>query len=111
MWPKRRLGQEERRTLGIIGYAFSHPMSSILFLKSMALVLGDTARTPLWYVVCTYISPQSTHTWLGDGAPEEDGYIEPSKPREEVRQDPYPLPKDFEWSTLDITDPVQVWTG
>ncbi|KAI9453987.1 N-myristoyl transferase [Lactarius psammicola] len=44
----------------------------------------------------------------GDSAPEEDGYIEPSKPREEVRQDPYPLPKDFEWSILDITEPVQI---
>jgi len=36
--------------------------------------------------------------------PEEDGYIEPSKPKEEVRQDPYPLPRDFEWSVLDITE-------
>ena len=53
---------------------------------------------------------QSAHTWPGDSAPEEDGYIEPSKPREEVRQDPYPLPKDFEWSVIDITDPAQVWT-
>ncbi|KAH9177748.1 N-myristoyl transferase [Lactarius sanguifluus] len=43
----------------------------------------------------------------GDSAPEEDGYIEPSKPREEVRQDPYPLPKDFEWSILDITEPIK----
>jgi len=40
--------------------------------------------------------------------PEEDGYIEPSKPKEEVRQDPYPLPKDFEWSVLDITEFAQV---
>ncbi|KJA27116.1 hypothetical protein HYPSUDRAFT_131980, partial [Hypholoma sublateritium FD-334 SS-4] len=36
-----------------------------------------------------------------------DGYIEPSKPREEVRQDPYPLPKDFEWTTLDMNDSAQ----
>jgi glycylpeptide N-tetradecanoyltransferase len=43
-----------------------------------------------------------------DGVPEEDGYIEPSKPQEEVRQDPYPLPKDFEWSVLDITEFSQV---
>ncbi|KAH9993757.1 N-myristoyl transferase [Russula vinacea] len=43
-----------------------------------------------------------------DGAPEEDGYIEPSKPREEVRQDPFPLPRDFEWSVLDITEPSQL---
>jgi hypothetical protein len=44
----------------------------------------------------------------GEGPPLDDGYIEPSKPREEVRQEPYPLPKDFEWSTLDINDPKQV---
>ncbi|TFY67081.1 hypothetical protein EVG20_g4072 [Dentipellis fragilis] len=41
-------------------------------------------------------------------APEDDGPIEPSKPREEVRQEPYPLPKDFEWSILDIEDPAQL---
>ncbi|KAF7343251.1 Glycylpeptide N-tetradecanoyltransferase [Mycena venus] len=44
---------------------------------------------------------------LGDEPPLEDGYIEPSKPREEVRQDAYPLPKDFEWTTVDIMDPTQ----
>ncbi|KAG6874231.1 hypothetical protein C0995_003777 [Termitomyces sp. Mi166 len=43
----------------------------------------------------------------GEGPPIDDGYIEPSKPREEVRQDAYPLPKDFEWSTLDLSDPQQ----
>jgi len=49
-----------------------------------------------------------TRSCSGDEAPEEDGYIEPSKPKEEVRQDPFPLPKDFEWSVLDITEPSQV---
>ncbi|KAF5381046.1 hypothetical protein D9615_004033 [Tricholomella constricta] len=44
---------------------------------------------------------------LDEGPPIDDGYIEPSKPREEVRQESYPLPKDFEWSTLDIDDPKQ----
>lgn len=44
----------------------------------------------------------------GEGPPLDDGYIEPSKPRDEVRQEPYPLPKDFEWTTLDIEDPEQV---
>jgi hypothetical protein len=44
---------------------------------------------------------------LGEEQGEEDGYIEPSKPREEVRQEPYPLPKDFEWSTIDLNDPTQ----
>ncbi|EIW85083.1 N-myristoyl transferase [Coniophora puteana RWD-64-598 SS2] len=45
---------------------------------------------------------------LGEGAPEEDGCIEPSRPREEVRQDPYPIPKEFEWSVLDINDPKEI---
>jgi len=40
---------------------------------------------------------------LGEGTPQEDGAIEPSQPPEEVRQDPYSLPGDFEWSTLDIS--------
>lgn len=43
-----------------------------------------------------------------DGEPEEEGYIEPSKPREKVRQEPFPLPKDFEWSVLDILEPSQL---
>jgi hypothetical protein len=45
----------------------------------------------------------------GEGAPEEDGPIEPSKPSNEVRQEPYPLPKDFEWSFVDIGDEAQVY--
>ncbi|KAG7092550.1 hypothetical protein E1B28_008899 [Marasmius oreades] len=44
---------------------------------------------------------------LGEGPPLEDGYIEPSKPREEVRQDPYLLPNDFTWTTIDVNDPAQ----
>ena len=79
--------------------------------SSMALVLGDAACPSLWCVVCILsITLSPPHTWPGDSAPEEDGYIEPSKPREEVRQDPYPLPKDFEWSIIDITEPAQVRT-
>jgi glycylpeptide N-tetradecanoyltransferase len=46
--------------------------------------------------------------YVGEGPPLDDGYIEPSVPREQVRQEPYPLPKDFEWSTVDIADPQQV---
>ena len=45
---------------------------------------------------------------LGEGPPLEDGYIEPSVPSEEVRQEPYPLPSGFEWSTLDLNDDHQV---
>ncbi|THH12512.1 hypothetical protein EW146_g7623 [Bondarzewia mesenterica] len=43
-----------------------------------------------------------------EAPPEDDGLIEPSRTREEVRQDPYPLPKDFEWSVIDISDPSQI---
>ncbi|KAI0333481.1 N-myristoyl transferase [Cubamyces sp. BRFM 1775] len=45
---------------------------------------------------------------LGEAPPEVDGPIEPSKPREEVRQEPYPLPKEFMWSILDLNDPAQL---
>ncbi|KAI0819520.1 N-myristoyl transferase [Trametes gibbosa] len=45
---------------------------------------------------------------LGEGPPEVDGPIEPSKPREEVQQNAYPLPKEFMWSTLDLTDPGEL---
>jgi len=45
---------------------------------------------------------------IGESAPEEDGPIELSKPSSEVRQDPYPLPKDFEWSSVDINDEKQL---
>ncbi|KAF8610698.1 N-myristoyl transferase [Ceratobasidium sp. AG-I] len=43
----------------------------------------------------------------GDARPTEDGPIEPSKPREEVRQEPYPLPSGYEWSTVDIEEAAQ----
>ncbi|KAJ3554472.1 hypothetical protein NM688_g3090 [Phlebia brevispora] len=45
---------------------------------------------------------------LGEEPPIEDGYIEPSKPASEVRQDPYPLPKEFEWSIVDVSDDAQL---
>lgn len=34
----------------------------------------------------------------------EEGPIQPNQPPSEVRQEPYPLPKDFEWVTIDIDD-------
>ncbi|KAF8921139.1 N-myristoyl transferase [Mucidula mucida] len=43
----------------------------------------------------------------GEEPPINDGPIEPSVPREQVRQDPYALPNNFEWSTIDINDPNQ----
>ncbi|KAG9123077.1 glycylpeptide N-tetradecanoyltransferase [Ceratobasidium sp. 392] len=45
---------------------------------------------------------------LGDERPTEDGPIEASKPQEEIRQDPYPLPNGYEWATVDIMEPDQV---
>ncbi|KAF8586529.1 N-myristoyl transferase [Ramaria rubella] len=45
---------------------------------------------------------------LGEGPPLDDGYIEPSRLREEVRQEPYPLPKDFQWCFVDLNDPNQL---
>ncbi|KAJ2913440.1 hypothetical protein MD484_g6978, partial [Candolleomyces efflorescens] len=44
---------------------------------------------------------------IGEGPPLEDGYIEPSKPVDEVRQTPYALPDGYEWSVLDIQDSEQ----
>ena len=46
--------------------------------------------------------------FTGEGPPEEDGYIEPAVPPDQVRQEPYPLPKEFEWVILDLDDPNQV---
>ncbi|EJD02399.1 N-myristoyl transferase [Fomitiporia mediterranea MF3/22] len=43
----------------------------------------------------------------GEGPPIEDGWIEPPVPREQVRQDPFPLPNEFEWITTDLDDPKQ----
>ncbi|KII88343.1 hypothetical protein PLICRDRAFT_175942 [Plicaturopsis crispa FD-325 SS-3] len=45
---------------------------------------------------------------MGEGPPEDDGYIEPSVPRDQVRQEPYPLPKDFEWSIVDINEEKEI---
>lgn len=73
----------------------------------LGLVLGDPTGSSN-RCVHPGVSRTSSHSFLGEGPPEEDGFIEPSKPREEVKQDPYPLPKEFEWASMDIDDPVQV---
>ena len=40
----------------------------------------------------------------------EEGPIEPNKPHDEIRKEPYPLPKDFEWSLVDVdNDQDVVW--
>ena len=38
----------------------------------------------------------------------ENGPIEEDKPVSEIKQDPYPLPKDFEWTVIDVDSPQQV---
>lgn len=60
----------------------------------------------LFHLACVWLR---VHLMVGEGAPQEDGAIEPSKPASEVRQTAYPLPKDFEWATVDITDDAEVW--
>ena len=44
---------------------------------------------------------------LGDGNTMQHCPIVPNKPREELRQEPYNMPKGFEWSAIDILDETQ----
>ena len=44
---------------------------------------------------------------LGDGDTMQHCPIVPNKPREELRQEPYNMPKGFEWSAIDILDETQ----
>ncbi|KAJ9479104.1 Glycylpeptide N-tetradecanoyltransferase [Pseudozyma hubeiensis] len=39
---------------------------------------------------------------------EEEGSIQPSVPPEEVRQEPYPLPSDFEWVMVDVDNQAEL---
>jgi len=39
---------------------------------------------------------------------EEDGPIEENTPHDQIRKEPDPLPKEFEWSTLDLNDEAQL---
>lgn len=47
-------------------------------------------------------------SFTGDGPISDEGPIEPNKPPSEVRSEPYPLPKDFEWVNVNIDDPTEV---
>ncbi|CAO3681504.1 unnamed protein product [Umbelopsis ramanniana] len=38
----------------------------------------------------------------------EEGPIDPSVPRDQVQQEPFPLPKEFEWCEVDIQDDKQI---
>ncbi|KAH8116866.1 N-myristoyl transferase [Phellopilus nigrolimitatus] len=94
---------------GVPGTDEEHVRKALEQLKVMDVIKGkagiagrgkkDLGAHKFW---ATQPVPQ-----LGEGPPAEDGYIEPSLPREQVRQDPYPLPKDFEWSSIDLDDPNQ----
>ncbi|KAF7967211.1 hypothetical protein HWV62_35134 [Athelia sp. TMB] len=44
---------------------------------------------------------------IGEGPSTVDGSIEPSVPPEQVRQEPYPLPKEFEWCMVDLNETQQ----
>jgi hypothetical protein len=63
------------------------------------------------YLLSIYLRHPNAITLIGEGIPEADGPIEASKPVAEVRQAAYPLPKDFEWVTVDVTDEAEVWSG
>ncbi|KAG0233115.1 glycylpeptide N-tetradecanoyltransferase [Actinomortierella wolfii] len=39
-----------------------------------------------------------------DEVVEEEGAIEPDVPHDQIRKTPYPLPKEFEWSLIDVQD-------
>jgi len=46
----------------------------------------------------------------GDAPPQEDGAIEPPKPRDQIQKEPDPLPEgleDLEWTTVDLLEPSQ----
>jgi glycylpeptide N-tetradecanoyltransferase len=81
--------------------------SSLIFTALISAVLGNTTSSATRSGQHSQGDSLLTFELTGEGPPLDDGYIEASKPREEVRQEPYPLPKDFEWSTLDINDPKQ----
>lgn len=72
--------------------------------------MGDTAGSTTRLEKPILFDASVYSRYAGEGPPLEDGFIEPSVPREQVRQDAYPLPKDFEWVTIDLNDPLQVNT-
>ena len=44
-----------------------------------------------------------------EGEPEDiNDAVEPDKPQEEIRQDPYPLLKQFQWHEFDVDDEVEL---
>jgi glycylpeptide N-tetradecanoyltransferase len=58
----------------------------------------------------TAVHGLTTSLLLGliDEVVEEDGPIEEDVPLEKVRATPYPLPKEFEWTLVDVEDDKEV---
>ena len=71
-------------------------------------VLGDSTRPAVRCEQTPCAALVKVNQSTGDELTTNDGYFEPAVPPEQVRQDPYPLTKDFEWSILDINDAKQV---
>jgi glycylpeptide N-tetradecanoyltransferase len=74
-------------------------------------VLENTTCTPNRYECLVYrmkFLPLKQFLCQGEAPPAEDGPIEPPKSWGEIRQEADPLPKDFEWCTVDLAIPEQV---
>ena len=39
---------------------------------------------------------------------DKDGPIEPNTPHDQIRKEPYNLPKEFEWTTLELNNEEEV---
>lgn len=55
----------------------------------------------------TYLLPR-TYDFHLDEVVEEDGPIENDVPLDQVRATPYPLPKEFEWSLVNVEDDKEI---
>lgn len=104
---KAGLGGINKKDMGEHKACLLNQSSGTNMLNSW-IVLGDTTRSTTWCAFSVTSSISHSDRTPGEGPPEEDGYIEPPIPTEQVRQDAYPLPDAFEWSTIDIQDPVQL---
>ena len=82
--------------------------SANFILFTRISVLGDSTRPAVRCEQSHCAALVKINQSIGDELTTNDGYFEPAVPPEQVRQDPYPLPKDFEWSILDINDAKQV---
>ncbi|KAG8738733.1 glycylpeptide N-tetradecanoyltransferase [Ceratobasidium sp. 414] len=76
-------------------------------LKAMKIIEMLQGKTGIGGKNAKDMGEHKASNVLGDERPAEDGPIEPSKPAEEVKQDPYALPSGYEWSTVDIMEPDQ----